>query len=180
MKRSRFTEAQIVGILFIATFVVFTFTCCWLADKMAVVDAASLVLDSDEVRHLISQQSAFAPRESPEVNRYEAIEIPLLRDMERERTGNRSTAELSSRLEDLHDHPERYIPERIAFIEALARARTVTVPAGSYCKILEKSEAICSRVPLYNPVYYKVVITSGPSRGQVGWTCDLHFTTSWF
>jgi hypothetical protein len=68
-------------------------------------------------------------------------------------------------------HPERYIPERVAFIDAMARARCVAVMPNSYCRIIERAEAICSKVPVANPRYVKVHITSGPSKGSEGWGC---------
>jgi len=74
-------------------------------------------------------------------------------------------------LRELGQHPDRYIPERIAFLDAMARAPGVTVSGESYCRIINRSKAMCDRHPGPNPTYFKVRISSGPSKGQEGWGC---------
>ena len=107
-----------------------------------------LILDSDEVQSLIAEQSSFAAREKVEVDRY--FRTPVA---EREPV-------------------EKYVPERIAFLKAMAEAASVSVPANSYCRVLKQSETICSRSPVENPRYIKVRITRGPAKGQEGWGCE--------
>jgi len=118
-----------------------------------------LVLDSPEVRQLIARQEAFQPRERAEIDHFK-------KDRDRERTDD-----AAGPLRESLQHPERYIPERTAFLDAMAQAPGVIVPGKSYCRILARSEAMCSRQPYYNPTYLKVRITSGPSKGQEGWAC---------
>src|SRR5579862_834358 len=86
-----------------------------------------LILDSDEVQSLIAKQSFFAAREKIEVDRY--FRTPV---------GEREPV-------------EKYIPERIAFLNAMAQAVSIPVPANSYCRVLKHSDTICGRYPDQNP-----------------------------
>jgi hypothetical protein len=107
-----------------------------------------LVLDSEEVESLIAKQNSLARQDLAEVDRY---------------------ARLSSTERGSY---EQYIPERIAFLRAMAQAPSVPIPANSFCRLLQDSNAICSPRPLNNPMYVKVRITSGPMKGHVGWGCE--------
>jgi hypothetical protein len=107
-----------------------------------------LILDSDEVQGLIAKQSFFAAREKVEVDRY--FRTPA---------ADRESV-------------EKYIPERIAFLNAMAQAVSVPVPANSYCRVLKQSDTICGRYPDQNPTYIKVRIARGPAKGQEGWGCE--------
>jgi hypothetical protein len=107
-----------------------------------------LILDSDEVQGLIAKQSSYAAREKIEVDRY-------------------FRAPAAEREPD-----EKYIPERVAFLNAMTQAVSVPVPANSYCRVLKQSDTICSRHPGQNPTYIKVRITRGPAKGQEGWGCE--------
>jgi len=81
-------------------------------------------------------------------------------------------------LRELGQHPEHYIPERTKFLDAMAQAPSVLVPGESYCRIITRSNAMCDRHPEHNPTYFKVRITSGPSKGQESWGCvgeDIRF-----
>lgn len=108
-----------------------------------------LVLDSDEIQRLVAQQSAFEPQERIEVHRHFAAGSP---STERE--------------------IEKFIPERITFLKTMGRAPTVAVPAKSYCRVLQRSNAVCSPRPIENPTYIRVRITSGPLKGREGWGCE--------
>jgi hypothetical protein len=107
-----------------------------------------LILDSGEVQSLIAKESFFAAREKVEVDRY--FRTPAA---EREPV-------------------EKYIPERIAFLNAMEQVVSVPVPANAYCRVLKQSNTICSRYPDQNPTYIKVRITRGPAKGQEGWGCE--------
>jgi hypothetical protein len=61
--------------------------------------------------------------------------------------------------------------QQAAFVDAMADSEGVEIPPGSYCRVLERSEAICSKDPNQNPTYVKVLITTGGAKGQVGWGC---------
>jgi hypothetical protein len=68
-------------------------------------------------------------------------------------------------------HPEMYFPEHVKFVEAMAHQPSVTVPVGSYARLLERSRAKCEADPSISGEYAKVRITSGPLRGKAGWLC---------
>jgi hypothetical protein len=126
-----------------------------------------LVLDSEEVRRLILQQDAFAPKERKEIELYFRDIIPLGQVMDREKT-----TEAFRRWDELEKNGAHYIPERVAFLDALTRAPTVLVAPNSYCRVLQRSRAICASTPWLNPSFVKVRITTGPCRGQGGGGCE--------
>src|SRR5580704_7118791 len=85
-------------------------------------------------------------------------------------------------LDQLLMHPEIHIPGRIAFLDALAREPTVVVAPGSFCRILQRSSAVCSRHPQENPDLIKVRVTGGINKGAEGWGClgdGIGLTTAW-
>ena len=125
-----------------------------------------LVADSPEVRRLIAQQEAFSPQEKAEIDRFFADTASLEQKWFRD-----ANPEALRQLREFGQHPERYIPERAAFLDAMVQAPGVTVPGQSYCRIINRSNAMCDRHPGHNPTYFKVRITSGPSKGQEGWGC---------
>ena len=142
----------------------------------------TLVLDSEHVTKLISQQSSFESQDRLEVHDFMSESVSTLTELERQRKSGKIEPALLRRLTDEREHPERYIPERIAFLNAIARTPNKTIPPNSYCRILQRSAAICSRIPQDNPYYVKVRITSGPAKGQEGWGClgnDIYVTHMW-
>jgi hypothetical protein len=62
--------------------------------------------------------------------------------------------------------------EQITFVDAMRNQPSIEIPPGSYCHILEQSEATCSKNPLQNPKYIKVRVTTGSAKGQIGWGCQ--------
>ncbi len=82
-------------------------------------------------------------------------------------------AEIAS--EDLQDEsrqPEKYMPRRLAFIASMDRQPFIMVVAqNSYCRFLKQTRASCSKNPFSDGSYMKVRITTGPSKGQEGWSC---------
>ncbi len=113
-----------------------------------------LIRDSDRVQLLISQQSANQSRERTEVDRYLKEQARILQQNNR------------YELEQLQKHPEVYIPERIAFLDAMALEPTIVVPPKSYCRVLQRSTAVCTRRPQENPYFVRVRITSGKDAAR--------------
>jgi hypothetical protein len=111
-------------------------------------ESISLVLDSSDVQNLVAKQSAFDQQDLDEVRQWAGL----------------SAEERQS--------DEVYIPERTAFLKAMARAPSVPIPAYSYFRLLQDSNAICSPRPPENPTYIKVRVTTGPMKGQEGWGCQ--------
>jgi hypothetical protein len=111
-----------------------------------------LIADSSEVRHLIAREEAHAPEEvkvgEALLQQYEPLAVVERRE-----------------------HPERYFPEHIRFLDALTHQPHVTAPAGSYARLLEMSHAKCNSDPSLSGEYAKVRLTSGPMRGREGWLC---------
>jgi hypothetical protein len=130
-----------------------------------------LTLASEDVGRLVAKQVGFASQEQAEVDRFHRDLSRLDLAIKRPATDGRPTAAAAIGRSELKAHPERYIPERTAFLNAMARLPSVLVPAGSHCRIVEMSEAICSYQPTQNPKYVRVVVTSGPSKGLEGWGC---------
>ena len=126
-----------------------------------------VVLDSEEVRRLISQQDAFAPNEQKEIDVYFQAILLLGQAVDREQTN-----EACRRYEEAKKNAEHYIPERVVFLDAMARAPAVQVAPNSYCRVLQRSQAKCTRDPEFTCEFVKVRITSGPSKGQEGWGCE--------
>ncbi len=59
------------------------------------------------------------------------------------------------------------------FLEAMAKMPGFLVPYRSQCEVVERSRAACGP-PLYNELFVKVRITTGPMRGKEGWVCSRH------
>jgi len=130
-----------------------------------------LVIDTAEVRHLINAQNSLVTQDLAETRVFINGEASIYREIDK-RPGNPSSqADAKRQLHVMLAHSERYVPERVAFIDAMTRAPGVAVTRNSYCRIVERSEAICSKDPIANPRYVKVHITSGPSKGSEGWGC---------
>ena len=146
---------------------------CQVADHQAVSngnEAIRLVLDTPGAHGLVSKQSGLASTERREVQQYLSETRNLLITLEQsKRTADSDAAR--ARLDYIAKRPELYIPERIGFLDAIARERGLEVPPKSYCRILERSEAVCSRTPGENPVYVEIRVTSGAMKGSVGWAC---------
>ena len=129
-----------------------------------------LVVDSTRVRSLISQQDALGPGENEAVHRFFNDEHRLSAQNNRDE------------LHRILTHPEIYIPDRITFLDAMAMEPTTTVQRGSFCRILQRSRAICSRHPQENPSFVRVRVTSGKEKGVEGWGClgdGIGLTVAW-
>ena len=124
-----------------------------------------LISDSAEVQHLISQQESYGVREREEIARYTQEILRLAPECMR-------PGESCPRLEELQKNEARYIPERVAFLDAMARQPGVLVPPSSYCRVVKRSPAKCTKDPHYAPTFVKVRITTGPSKGTEGWGCE--------
>jgi hypothetical protein len=73
-------------------------------------------------------------------------------------------------------------PRRLAVMDQVRGQPHDAVPYGSYCRQIEASNAICSRVPSSNPNFVKVEVTTGTAKGAVGWIClgeDAAYTMAW-
>ncbi len=155
--------------LAIATLVTMT-GCGWFNPNYAAITQRGrqvhLILDSVEVQRLVSKQSAFRLQERSEIDRFTRESIQRAEKLRHDQSD-----EALLQLRALEQHPELYIPEQLAFLDAMAKAPGVIVPGKSHCRIIAHSEAICSRHPQQNPTYVKVRVTDGPSKGQIGWGC---------
>jgi hypothetical protein len=127
--------------------------------RTAGTDSIRLILDSPDVRQLIAHQETMEKQERLNLDR-------VIRGM-----GKGEPNPISGYI-DLSLHPERYIPGRLALIAAMNQQPAVTVVARrSYCRFLKHTRASCSKDPILDCYYIKVRITSGPSKGQEGWSC---------
>lgn len=129
-----------------------------------------LIVDSERVQRLISHQDAVQQNERAGV-------VLFLKD-----EGRLLEQGSPRELDDLLKHPEKYIPSRIAFLDAMDREPAIVVQRKSFCRILKRSNAICARGPVENPDFVKVRVTSGPDRGIEGWGClgdGIGMTVAW-
>ncbi len=131
-----------------------------------------LVIDSADVQRFIANQSALYSRDRMEAAFFSRRETSLLQELEQRKTV-RDRSAIKNDLDELYKHPENYVPERIAFLDAMEQAPGFKVPPKTSCTILRRSEAICSRQPRSNSVYVKVGITSGALKGREGWGCEF-------
>jgi hypothetical protein len=163
-------------ILLVVTLALVLFGCDFLdPDRQHMTDRyrpVRLILQSEEVRKLVARQSAFAPQDRAEVDRFSRDFARLWAEATQESNNMEPGAAEGRVKRAMQASAERYIPERVAFFSAMTRAPSVLVPGGSYCRIIEQSQAICSNDPSSNPEYVRVVITSGPSKGVEGWGCE--------
>jgi hypothetical protein len=79
--------------------------------------------------------------------------------------------EKEQRIHDMEANPDRYPKGRAQFLSAMANSPGFYVPEKSFCLILQSSKCRCGSSPIYTVFYNLVRITSGPSRGKVGWVC---------
>jgi hypothetical protein len=63
------------------------------------------------------------------------------------------------------------LSEQTAFVDAMTSRATIEIPPGTYFRVLEWSNAVCSTRPQENPAYIKVLITTGSAKGEIGWAC---------
>ena len=129
-----------------------------------------LIENSERVQRLISRQDALSLDERAAGDRFLKEETRLVAQNKQHE------------LDQLLAHPEIYIPSRIAFLDAMAREPTVIVHQGSFCRILRRSNAICSRHPQENPYFIEVRVTSGRDKGVEGWGClgsGIGLTVAW-
>ncbi len=130
-------------------------------EKRAATVTMRIILDSPEVRGLIASQ------EMSEVAEWQNVQRIV-------REANSARRRQGPLDEELALHPERYIPKRLAFAEAMKRQPTVqAVAQNSYCRFLQRSRASCLNqpIPAGDHHYVRIRITSGPSKGQEGWAC---------
>jgi hypothetical protein len=116
--------------------------------------AIKLIRDSPEVRELIALEETQAPAE---VHGGEALLL---------KSGAVAIVER-------RQHPERYFPEHVKFVEAMTHQVGPMAPVGSYARVLERSHAKCERDPSLSAEYWKVMVKDGPMRGEEGWLCYL-------
>jgi hypothetical protein len=126
-----------------------------------------LILDSVEVQHLISQQESFNSREREEMDHYTQESLRLGSECDRQPTG-----EACHRLKELLRNGMEYIPERAAFLDAMAREPSIRVAANSYCRVVKRSTAKCCKAVQDTCTFVKLRVTTGPSKGTEGWGCE--------
>jgi hypothetical protein len=143
----------------------------WLSDVYT-TRAVHLVLDSDRVRQLISQQEALQQKDRLGAQRYSTDEIALDREIENGR-GTDKEPETVRRRMDIFDHPERYVPDRIAFLKTLAAEPGVDVPKDTHgARVGTTSSVICSTSPSENPALVMFEISKGELKGKRVWGCE--------
>jgi hypothetical protein len=119
------------------------------------VPEVQLISDSPDVQLLILAQ--------------EKSDAPELRWLKE----SRSHDERVRGVQDRRQHPERYAPTLLSFLEAMAAKPAFAVRGGTTCRLVERSQARCTPDPLDTHAYVKVRITEGPKRGQQGWACEV-------
>lgn len=119
------------------------------------VSEVQLISDSPDVQLLILAQE-----------KSDAIELRWLKE-------SRAHDERVRGVEDRRQHPERYAPTLLSFLEAMAAKPAIAVRGGTTCRLVERSQARCTPDPLDTHAYVKIRITEGPKRGQQGWACEV-------
>jgi len=114
-----------------------------------------LIPDTPEVRLLISAE--------------EKLDAPEIRWLK----GSQPHDERVSGVNERRQHPERYAPTLKQFTTAMESKRNISVPGGTLCRVVERSDARCTALPLDTFAYVKIRIIEGPKRGQEGWVCEL-------
>ena len=108
-----------------------------------------LILDSPEVQHLLNEEGANVT--------------------EREAYG--TVRGIAEQIESFQ-HPERYAPKHIEFLNDFAVQPAEAVPEGSHARALKTSRAPCGRIPLpFSDIYAYFRITTGPMKNHQGWAC---------
>jgi hypothetical protein len=74
--------------------------------------------------------------------------------------------------EEGEPYPDRDPRGRKDFLRSMSQLAGITVPGGSYCDLIERSESRCGPSPIYTASYVLVQVTTGPSKGQRGWMCE--------
>jgi hypothetical protein len=118
------------------------------------VPEVRLISDSPEVRLLIEEQE-----------KSDAAELEWLK-------AKQPRDERVRGVEDRRRNPERYAPTLRPFIAAMAAKPSFGVRGGTSCRIVERSHARCTSLPLDTLMYVKVRIMRGPNHGQEGWACE--------
>ena len=126
-----------------------------------------LVLDTADVQHLISQQESISSKEREEIERYTQDILRVGKECDSQPTGT-----ACHQLGELLRNDAKFIPERTAFLNAMAREPGVWVPPNSYCRVVKRSPAMCSTHPQHNSTFVRVRISTGPSKGVEGWGCE--------
>ena len=98
--------------------------------------------------------SAFA--EAAHNREYERSE----EEIQKARKSKQSAAAESSEKRYLQALAERYIPERVALLKAMARAPSVLVPGGSYCRIIEPQVSGKALYVLSQPPWIQRVVAT--------------------
>jgi len=121
-------------------------------------EGARLVNDTPNVRRLVAEQAA--------------------QDVEQLRFDRESHTrdEIIAHVDDMKRHPERFNRGRREFLDAMASQPGVLVPELSSLRTTEHSDARCHVWPLYDEVWVKVRVLSGPQKGREGWMCQLCIT----
>jgi hypothetical protein len=154
--------------------VVVLFGCNYLDPNREAITApypVRLVLATEEARRLVAQQDGLAAQDQAEVDRFSRDFDRLYQEVIQPSKAGQPGPDRAGAKRAMLARAEAYIPERVTFLNAMARAPGILVPAGSYCRVIERSKAICSYIPQGNPNYVRVVITSGSSKGVEGWGC---------
>jgi hypothetical protein len=108
----------------------------------------------DPDRQLVTQkyQPVRFVRDSPEVR--SLIKDAASREVERRKLGTFEETQ-----------------EQNNFVDGMANRPRIEIPAGSYCRIIERSEAVCGKKPGYGGSFVLVRVTRGAAKGQIGWGC---------
>jgi hypothetical protein len=129
----------------------------WVASNL--VPEVQIISDSADVRLLVSLQE-----------RNDAAELRWLEGLE-----PRGEREPNS------EQADAQVLERV--LDNMAAKPGFSVRGGTSCRLLETSQARCSRYRRATRTYVKVQIVDGPKRGQEGWACggiDVFSTTPGF
>lgn len=148
---------------------------------VAIICGACDLLNPD--RQLVTRDGSAARlvQDSPDIERL--LSIQRTRDAEGDTfwREKHSSESVTKRVENMRLNPERYAPGREAFLLAMSRSAALSVPGHTYARLVQQSGARCNLNPITTSSYVKVLITSGPLRGNQGWMCEdsLVRTTIW-
>jgi hypothetical protein len=113
-----------------------------------------LIPDTPDVRALLSSE--------------EKIDAPELGWLK----GSQSHDERVRGVDARRRHPEQYAPSLAQFTKVMDSKRTISVPGGTLCRIVQRSEARCTLYAFDTLTFVKIRIVDGKKRGQEAWACE--------
>lgn len=118
----------------------------------------STVLDSPEIRKLISEEE----KRRDQADRF-------LRE-------SHSSEERLQHTRDLIEHPDQMLPGHKDFLDAMAKAPSITIPRKTRARVLEISKARCLPDAVSTVTFVRLVISGKKPSGETEvWVCTYPY-----